>query len=218
MAKRKPKEKSKTLAERLGVQKDPAVLAADFLNEPKRKKRALGLDFGSRCGYAFAEYEPATFPAIGMIMTGLWDLSPQGWDTGALRFLRLKQFLNIVLPDVIFYEDVKFTPGTAFGKNAAMVMARAAKAKEWLDALKTVTVLWSEENGIPTHGFGIGEIKRHATGKGNSNKTAMIEAANTKFGMAYSSEDYETTGADNECDALFVLDLGLEVYRDGLRD
>jgi len=58
---------------------------------------------------------------------------------------------------------------------------------------------YCEENDIEYRGYSAGEIKKFATGKGNSGKPAMIAAAQEKLG--YTGED------DNEADALWILEL-----------
>ena len=55
---------------------------------------------------------------------------------------------------------------------------------------------WGELRGIPYEGVPVGTIKRHATGKGNAPKQAMIDAARAK---GFSPED------DNEADAIAIL-------------
>ena len=55
---------------------------------------------------------------------------------------------------------------------------------------------WAELRGIPYEGVPVGTIKRFATGKGNANKAAMIEAIRQR---GFSPED------DNEADALALL-------------
>ena len=55
---------------------------------------------------------------------------------------------------------------------------------------------WGELRGIPYEGVPVGTIKRHATGKGNAPKQAMIDAVRAK---GFSPED------DNEADAIAIL-------------
>ena len=55
---------------------------------------------------------------------------------------------------------------------------------------------WGELRGVPYEGVPVGTIKRHATGKGNAPKQAMIDAARAK---GFSPED------DNEADAIAIL-------------
>jgi Holliday junction resolvasome RuvABC endonuclease subunit len=55
---------------------------------------------------------------------------------------------------------------------------------------------WAELHGIPCEGVPVGTIKRHATGKGNASKEAMIAAARAR---GFNPAD------DNEADAIALL-------------
>lgn len=197
------------------ITKDPRVMSTDVLPAPKVLKRALGLDLGNSCGYCIWEYDPRNpvKPVIGY--HGMWDLSPQGWDTGALRLLRLQQFLNEVQPDVIFYEDVSTTPP----KDPKMLKG-VMRSTQWLAALKGHVVTWAEINNVPTHGYSIGVIKKFATGKGNANKTMMTAAAIEQYGWDYEPDDKGEyfDGLDNVADAAHVLALGYGEYLTGLKE
>jgi Holliday junction resolvasome RuvABC endonuclease subunit len=61
--------------------------------------------------------------------------------------------------------------------------------------LGTLTA-WCEAHQIPYEGVPVGVIKKHATGKGNAPKEAMIKAMRDK---GHSPKD------DNEADALAIL-------------
>jgi Holliday junction resolvasome RuvABC endonuclease subunit len=60
---------------------------------------------------------------------------------------------------------------------------------------------WAELRGIPYEGVPVGTIKRHATGKGNADKEAMIAAARER---GFSPAD------DNEADAIAILHWAIE--------
>ena len=60
---------------------------------------------------------------------------------------------------------------------------------------------WAELRGIPYQGVPVGTIKKHATGKGNADKQAMIAAARAR---GFSPAD------DNEADAIAILFWALE--------
>ncbi len=55
---------------------------------------------------------------------------------------------------------------------------------------------WAELRGIPYEGVPVGKIRRHATGKGNAPKEAMIAATRAR---GFSRAD------DNEADAIAIL-------------
>jgi ABC-type sugar transport system ATPase subunit len=85
---------------------------------------------------------------------------------------------------------------------ADLVNARAAEGVAIVyvthkleEALATLTA-WAELRGVPYEGVPVGTIKRHATGKGNADKDAMIAAARAR---GFSPAD------DNEADAIALL-------------
>lgn len=198
---------------------DPSVFAS-ILPEKRRKHLVLGIDLGTNCGYTFALHRPG-MPVLPALIEpkhmGQWDLSAGPYDSGAIRFVRMRQFLEITKPDLVVYEDVKFVGTTMPGKpSQTLIIARAAKPLEFLGAMKATLATWCEEQGIPCTGFPIGTIKRRATGKGVVNKEGMIAACNEMFSSDLEIEGYETTGVDNIADSAFVCLLGLEQYADGL--
>jgi Holliday junction resolvasome RuvABC endonuclease subunit len=60
--------------------------------------------------------------------------------------------------------------------------------------------LWGDDNHIPYRGYSPSEIKKHATGKGNSGKPQMKTAAEAKWGNMDKKDD-------NEIDAMWLLDM-----------
>ena len=63
----------------------------------------------------------------------------------------------------------------------------------------------AEERAIPFYGFGVGAIKKHATGRGNSGKELMLAAAEERWPGAGIVEH-------DRADALWILSLGLETF------
>lgn len=184
------------------------------------KKLVLGIDLGTATGYSLALYEPGVSTILPSLLNPNWmgqlDLSAGSYDSGAIRFVKLRHFLAVAKPDLVVYEDVKFTPPPMPGAKMGAILARAATSSEFLGALKATMAAWCEENGIPCTGFGISEIKKRATGKGNSDKKKMIQACNEAFGSTFDPDGYETSGADNVADSAWVCLLGLERYADGI--
>jgi Holliday junction resolvasome RuvABC endonuclease subunit len=148
-----------------------------------------------------------------------WDLSTQGLESGAARFVRLRAFLNTVQPDVIGYEDVKYTPPREFFVNKKFgipaVLSRVATASEVLGGMKVTVATWAEEENLLAQGFAISTIKKYATGNGKASKEDMIAAAN-KLGTAFNADKYKSTGVDNVVDAAFVLLLLIQTVDQGL--
>lgn len=200
------------------IEHDPWVFS-ERLVRPEKTNLVLGLDLGTSCGYAFTYMKEGqrVDPAALEIALGQFDLSAGPYDSGAIRFVRLRQFLEVLQPDLVAYENVKYTPPekpTRFNANA--IVARAATPIEWFGALKATVSTWCEENKVPCCSFPIGTIKKRATGKGNANKSDIIAACNELFGSDMDAEDYASAGYDNIADAAFVCLLALEQYSGGL--
>ena len=87
----------------------------------------------------------------------------------------------------IWYEEVRRHAGT----DAAHVYG----------GLMPSLTSWGELRGVPYQGVPVGTIKRHATGKGNAPKQAMMDAARAR---GYSPAD------DNEADAIAILHWAIE--------
>ncbi len=62
---------------------------------------------------------------------------------------------------------------------------------------------WGERNGVPYTGFGVGQIKKHATGTGSAGKEAVIKAMQAKGHRVVD---------DNEADALALAHLTYETW------
>jgi Holliday junction resolvasome RuvABC endonuclease subunit len=105
-----------------------------------------------------------------------------------MRYLRFRQALNEINKlcgqfDTVYFEEVCRHAGTA-----------AAHAYGGFLGMLTA---WCEELSIPYNGVPVGTIKKHATGKGNADKAAMISAA---VNRGWNPKD------DNQADALWLLD------------
>lgn len=140
----------------------------------------LALDLGTSTGWALRnEY--------GSIISGMAHFKPRRFEGGGMRYLRFKQWLtetkNVVgAINAVYFEEVRRHAGVdaahAYGGFLAHLTA------------------WCEHHGIPYEGVPVGTIKRHATGKGNADKDAVIAAMRAK---GFTPED------DNEADALALL-------------
>lgn len=176
---------------------------------PTGATRFLGLDLGSNCGVAIYDFVPGKKLLQEKLQLFQWDLSPQGLESGAARFVRLRGFLNVVKPDVIGYEDVKYSPPREFFVNKKFgipaVLSRVATASEVLGGMKVTVATWAEEHNLISNGYAISTIKKYATGNGKASKEEMIIAANKSLGAAFDTAKYKSTGIDNVVDAAFVL-------------
>ena len=145
----------------------------------------LALDLGSRTGWAL--YSP------GMSLSGFVDFKNGRHEGGGMRFLRFRHWLNeqhraLQEVNAVYYEEVRRHVGT----DAAHVYG----------GLLGILTAWCEQHRIPYCGVPVGTIKKHATGKGNADKAAMVAAAQKLMGRVV--ED------DNEADALCILHYALQ--------
>jgi hypothetical protein len=183
-------------------------------------KLAAGLDLGTTCGLAYSwfdPHEPWSAETAG-IWSGQLDLSVGDYDSGAIRFVRMRQFLMVLDPDIVFFEDAQYHTKESFGSRPTVhqVIARTARPIELLGSFKATLATWCEQRNVPCVGFPIQTIKKRATGLGNAGKGAVIAAANKEFGLDLEVDDYDKLGTDNIADALYCLALGLEQYSRGI--
>lgn len=200
--------------------KDPETFADKVGKCPAKATRFIGMDLGSNCGVAVYDHVPGEKLLQEKLKLFQWDLSPQGLESGAARFVRLRAFLNVTKPEVIGYEDVKYSPPKEFFINKKFgipaILSRVATASEVLGGMKVTVATWAEENNLISNGFAIATIKKYATGNGKSNKEDMIAAANKIFGNAFDATKYKSTGIDNVVDAAFILLLLLRKIEAGM--
>lgn len=219
---KKPKEKPNPQGQlptgKLAISKDPRVYADSIPRLVAPHKRIVGLDLGTTTGVAFCDIVPGHPVKQANIVMGQWDLSVGQYDTGPLQHVRLQQFLAVLGPSIVMFEDVKFV-----GDNRPMakgsltaIIARVAHAAEFIGGLKQTVANWCLLYDVPCEGVPIATIKRFGTGKGNANKVDMINACNEQFGTNFDPEGYESSGVDNIADAAFVCALGVTNYSEGL--
>ena len=148
--------------------------------------RIIAIDPGTACGYAWSDDSK-----VHVEQSGVWDLKPRRHEGGGMRYLRVRgrlYELTQFAPDcAVFYEEVRGHKGTDAAHIYGGIVATIASL--------------CEEQGIPYQGIPVGSIKKRATGKGNANKQAMIEAACEHFGPVTD---------DNQADALWILQCGIE--------
>jgi Holliday junction resolvasome RuvABC endonuclease subunit len=201
------------------ILRDPALVRPQLSVGPPGHILVLGLDLGTRTGFTYAWVQPETpfIPPLKVFGLGQLDLSAGDFDSGAIRFYRLRQFLAQFSPDAVFFERVRYTPSAGEALSPTMFMARAATSCEFLGSLMSHVGAWCEEHQVPAHGYPIQELKKRATNRGNANKVDMINAANEFLGgKLLETEKYENSGDDNTADSLWALVVGLEEYGKGL--
>ena len=144
----------------------------------------LALDLGTHTGWAL-------WQADRSITSGTTHFAPQRFEGGGMRYLRFKRWLTELKQtsdglDAVFFEEVRRHAGVDAAHAYGGFMAHLTA--------------WCEHHQIPYQGVPVGTIKKHATGKGNANKAAMLAAARWR---GFSPAD------DNEADALALLDWAL---------
>ncbi len=145
----------------------------------------LALDLGTTTGWALRD-------ADGLITSGTVSLRPGRFDGGGMRYLRFTSWLTEIDQlsgpiAAIWFEEVRRHAGT----DAAHVYG----------GLMATLTAWAELRGVPYEGVPVGTIKRHAAGKGNADKAAMVAAIRAR---GFSPTD------DNEADAIAILLWAIE--------
>lgn len=202
---------------KLAMVKDPRIWARSLPNMMPPYKRILGLDLSGSCGASFCDILPGQPITAAPIIGGQWNLSIGPHDTNSIRYVRLKQFLELTAPSLICYEEVKFTGTPIGGVSLAAIVSRAITGAQVVHSLSAVLTMWAEERGVPCQSVPIGTLKRFATQHGNANKVQMIEACNAQFGTELVAEGYENTGVDNIADSMFLCYMGVTLYAEGLK-
>jgi hypothetical protein len=140
----------------------------------------LALDLGQRTGWAVRNRD-------GAIASGVQELRPGRFEGGGMMWLRFRGWLQEIDETaggvgVVVFEEVRRHLVTNAGHTYGGYLAHLTA--------------WAEANRIPYQGVPVGTIKRHVTGKGNADKTAVIAAVKA---LGFAPAD------DNEADALALL-------------
>lgn len=185
---------------------------------PDRSLLVLGVDLGTTSGYCYRYHDKVTGEPTSKIHLGLWDLSAGNFDSGAVRFARLRRLLGLLGPGLIGYEDAKVQVNdlSGLGGPRAKVVGTILinlRMSELFGAFKATLAAWSEEHDVPAQGFPVGTIKKRATGKGNANKEAIVAAFLKDLSLDL---DPETDGIDNAADAFYIYSLAVEQVLPGV--
>lgn len=140
----------------------------------------LALDLGTKLGWAVG-FGP------GDVLHGMSEFRTGRFEGGGMRWLTFRKWLQTIHNEhgpleAVYFEEVRRHIGTD-------------AAHAYGGFLATLTA-WCEARSVPYQGIPVGTIKRHATGKGNANKAAMIAAMQAK---GFRPAD------DNDADALALL-------------
>lgn len=143
-------------------------------------KSILSMDLGTTTGWALLTLSDS-------IVSGTISFKPQRFEGGGMRYLRFKKWLDEILGtngniSAVYFEEVRRHMGVDAAHAYGGFMAHLTA--------------WCETHSIPYQGVPVGTIKRHATGKGNANKDAVIASV---LRRGHRPKD------DNEADAIAIL-------------
>jgi hypothetical protein len=164
---------------------DPeAVAPIPVTAAPPKAPVILALDLGQRTGWAVRNRD-------GAIASGVQEFRPGRFEGGGMIWLRFRAWLQEVDETsggvgVVVFEEVRRHLGTTASHIYGGYLAHLTA--------------WAEANRVPYQGVPVGTIKRHVTGKGNSDKQAVIDAVRL---LGFAPTD------DNEADALALLNWAI---------
>jgi hypothetical protein len=158
----------------------PATLPAPAAKATPTIPSILALDLGTTTGWAVRT-------SRCRIVHGTAEFRPSRFEGGGMRYLRFGKWLEQTLEitggiDAVYFEEVRRHIGT--------------DASHVFGGLLATLTSWCEQHGLPYQGVPVGTWKRHACGKGNADKRAVIDAMRAR---GFQPAD------DNEADAIAIL-------------
>ena len=140
----------------------------------------LALDLATKTGYVYKGEDNLVY--------GLADFSTGRMESYGMRFLKFRNFMEKFsgLVDCVYFEEVKAHKST----YAAQLYGG------WVAVLTE----WCETNNVEYGTVSVSDIKKRATGKGNSKKDKIVAAAEKKW------PDLNIID-DNVADALWIMDI-----------
>lgn len=121
--------------------------------------------------------------------SGVWNLKPNRGESAGMRVVRFKAKVR----EIVELENITLI---SYERPAGMHKSSIMVASEMVGVLLDFCI----ENNIEVACYSATEIKKFATGKGNANKQAMIQAA---VDLGFNPTD------DNEADAIHLYNLTL---------
>jgi len=145
----------------------------------------LALDLGTKLGWAVSfgkdgEGKPD-------VLHGTVEFKTGRFEGGGMRWLRFRKWLDTMHEEhgpieAVYFEEVRNHRGIDAAHSYGGFLAQLTA--------------WCEKREVPYQGVPVKTIKVSATGKGNANKAAVIEAMRN---LGFSPED------DNDADALALI-------------
>jgi len=122
--------------------------------------------------------------------SGTFNFKPNRGESEGMRVIRFKSKVT----ELIEMEKIEIV---AYERAGGMHKASIIVESEMIGVLKVIC----EERGVSLACYSSSEIKKFATGKGNANKQAMVDAA---IALGYNPKD------DNEADAIHIYNLAMK--------
>ena len=145
----------------------------------------LALDLATRTGWALYENS--------RIESGVQVFDVKRGESPGMRYVRFNRWMNTMLDkplDLVVFEQSHH---------------RGGAATEVAAGFATRVLEWCAEKNIEHCSYHTATIKKHACGKGNADKDAMVAAAAVKWPSIELIDD-------NHADALWILDLAISEY------
>lgn len=142
-----------------------------------KNAKLLSLDVATKTGWKTAS------------ASGVWDLKPNRGESEGMRVVRFKSKVR----ELIVLEGITII---SYERPAGMHKGSIMVASEMIGVLKDLCI----ELNVDLACYSASEIKKHATGKGNANKDAMIAKA---VELGFNPKD------DNEADAIHLYNLSV---------
>ena len=139
----------------------------------------LAIDLGSTTGWAAR--------TDGRIVSGTVEFRPSRFEGGGMRFLRFRRWLTDTKSAIGAIEEIVFEEVRGH---------RGVDAAHIYGGFLAILAAWCEHHEVPYRGVPVGTVKRHATGRGNANRRAVITAIKAR---GFEPAD------DNEADAIAIL-------------
>ena len=137
--------------------------------------RILSLDIATKTGWATNT------------SSGVWNLKVNKGESYGMKLIRFKAKVK----ELIQLEDIELV---VYEKPSGRFIRAVASVSEMVGVL----IELCEDLGVEYTSYTVSEIKKHATGKGNANKSMMVNSAKEKFDIKIID--------DNHADALWILD------------
>ncbi len=169
------------------------------MNNKIKPYSVLSLDLGTTTGYAIYA------PIRGKItQTGILNNEAKSTQSTGFKYIKFRgnlQELSDICAhsgepiEIVCFEDV--------------ARHTATKAAQMYGGFRAIMESFCIDNRIEYGGYGVSEIKKHATGKGNAGKPLMVEMARKKWHIPakYPNLHSNQKGFDDVADALWILDL-----------